>query len=131
MNEKYESSIEKLILVILTLGIFILGFFFVRSYRQLRGTAPFSSYKSMLEERISHGPLGGNDTLFIRPWMTFNYLNSLFQIPPGYLQTSLSISNIHYPNLSISTYAKAVNKDAAGVLEEVKNAIKSYFTDKK
>ena len=38
--------------------------------------------------------------------MTFDYINTLFKVPPGYLKTDLSITDPSVSRLSLSGYAK-------------------------
>jgi hypothetical protein len=53
----------------------------------------------------------------IQPWMTFNYLNVVFNLPVQYLQTTLSITDPHYPNIRIGSY-----------LQDTQQAITHYMT---
>src|ERR1035437_6268606 len=39
-------------------------------------------------------------------WMTFDYINVVFGIPPDYLKTNLNITDPGYPNIRIDRYAK-------------------------
>jgi len=45
----------------------------------------------------------------IQAWMTFSYINYIFNLPPNYLLGALNIKDNRYPNLGINQYAKEKN----------------------
>ncbi len=61
----------------------------------------------------------------VESWMTFNYLNRLFNLAPEYLQTRLVIQDERYPNISIQQYAVSHDIDPAAFLLSVRAAIAS------
>ena len=66
------------------------------------------------------------DATQIQVWMTFDYLNTVFKLPPSYLKSTLNISDPKYPNIHIGGYAKDENLNPAHALDLVKSAITSY-----
>lgn len=74
-----------------------------------------------------HQKLGVNDVQNIQGWMTFDYINYVFNLPPQYLEQKLSLSDQKYPNISINHYAEAHNMTAVLFLQNVKGALNSYF----
>lgn len=66
----------------------------------------------------------------IMPWMTFNYLNVVFKLPPLYLQNALAITDSHYPNLRIDTYTKEHRLNSVFFLQNLQKAITSYSSFK-
>jgi len=64
----------------------------------------------------------------IRPWMTFDYVNRLFNLPPEYLKTRLSLSDSRYPRLSLSSCARKNNLDGNAFITSVQNAVRDYLT---
>jgi hypothetical protein len=76
----------------------------------------------------AHGPLTASDVGLIRPWMTFDYINTLYKVPPDYLETQLSITDPSYPRLSLSGYAKYDATSTAAVLGIVENSLAAYLT---
>jgi hypothetical protein len=75
----------------------------------------------------NHGHLTAGDALVVRSWMTFDYIDQLFGMPPGYFKQTMSITDAHYPKLTLSSYAKEENVASATVVSEVENAISAYF----
>lgn len=108
----------------------VLLFFLVRQYQILRRESIISARESWLMNALKNHPhLTASDVSFISSWMTFDYLNKLFNLPPEYLKIQLSISDPAYPKLIIGNFAKDAHRTASGTLEEVQNAVRQYLTN--
>lgn len=119
----------KYAIIILIIVLIVLSIFFVWQYASLRRSNIISARESWLTALMKrHGPATVNDVNFIRPWMTFDYINRLFNIPQDYLKNSLSLSDNGYPKLSLSSYAKHNNMTTDEVAGEVMKAIRNYLT---
>jgi hypothetical protein len=106
----------------------VLLFFLVRDYRSLRRAKIINARESLLSAMVkSHGHLTLNDVSVIRSWMTFDYINQLFGIPPAYFKDQMSIADARYPKLSLSGYAKSQHLASAAIVGDVENAIRDYF----
>jgi hypothetical protein len=69
------------------------------------------------------------DTLLpeeIEPWMTFQYLNFVFKLPPEYLEDALRIDAKQYPNIQITRYARMRGLPLDLYLEMVKDKVAGY-----
>jgi hypothetical protein len=120
----------KYAIIFLAIVMVVLFVFFVRQYIALRRANVVSARESWLSAAIkNHGPATVNDVNFIRSWMTFDYINKLFNIPSDYLKTHFSIMDGRYPNLSISEYAGDGHLNKNAVTGEVINAIRDYLTN--
>jgi hypothetical protein len=62
----------------------------------------------------------------IEPWMTFNYLNIVFKLPPHYLENSLSITESRYPNIRIDYYARRHTINQQMFLQMIRQNITNY-----
>lgn len=62
----------------------------------------------------------------VERWMTFAFLNRIFGLPPEYLKEELEITNKHYPNLTIKSWAKEKNVDPREMTEQVKKFIEDF-----
>ena len=116
--------------LIAALGILlaILLFFLVRQYQTLRRESIISARESWLTNALKNHPhLTASDASIIHSWMTFDYLNKLFNLPPEYLKTQLSVSDPAYPKLTISKFAKDIRQPASSTLAEVQNAMRQYL----
>lgn len=61
----------------------------------------------------------------IQDWMTFGYLDSVFSLPPSYLEETLGIEDSRYPDLSLRSYAIRNGLDPALFLARVRAAVAS------
>lgn len=59
----------------------------------------------------------------IQSWMTFNYLEKVFHLPPNYLREELKIRDQLYPRLSIKKFAKRNKLATSDVVKHVIDAI--------
>jgi hypothetical protein len=64
----------------------------------------------------------------ISGWMTFRYINLVFNLPPAYLQHSLNIKDARYPNMSLDILAKERGTTSAQITAGVSSAIKSFLS---
>jgi len=107
----------------------VLFFFLVLQYRTLRREAIMSARESWLMNALKNHPhLMANDASAIRSWMTFDYVDKLFDLPQEYLKAQLSITDPAYPKLTIGKFAKNMHQSASSTLGEVQNAVRQYLT---
>lgn len=127
---KRERQYVKYAIIILAVIFIFLGIFVVNTYRALRRAQIINARELQLSALLKNrGPLGANDIGVVRPWMTFDYINKLFNIPPEYLKTRLSISDGRYPQLSLFGYAKSVHLATAAFMSEVTSTLRDYLTN--
>ena len=62
----------------------------------------------------------------IQGWMTFNYINYVFNLPSQYLLLDLNISNPKYLNLSLDDYSKDAKIKDTTFIQSVKDAVSAY-----
>ena len=61
--------------------------------------------------------------------MTFDYVNTLFRLPPTYLETQLTITDPRYPRMSIGSYANHNHIDLTTFMGELDAAITNYLAN--
>lgn len=119
---------DYLVIVLITLGVLlvILVAFLVSEYRTLRRENLINIHRAHFAELYEqHIPLPVSDAGIVRSWMTFAYVNKVFAIPSSTMKTDLMIIDPHYPNISISTWAKEANINSASATVEVQQTITS------
>lgn len=62
----------------------------------------------------------------IQPWMTFDYINFVFKMPPSYLKNILGITDTRYPNIRIDRYAKIYQIDQTVLLTTIKKYVTTF-----
>jgi len=126
-NDKH-SILTAVLLGLVCLLLVLCGVLFWR-YRRSPHAHFGNPYQAIMASLArKHVSLGVADIdTVVQPWATFDYINTLFKLPPAYLQTQLSITDSHYPRVHLSRYAKSKNIDANVFLAQVKEAIRSYL----
>ncbi len=77
--------------------------------------------------RRNSQPLGLSDLGKLESWMTFDYLNQAFHLPPDYLKTALAIKDSKYPFITINRYAKAQKISDSAALSAIRQAVASHL----
>jgi amino acid permease len=128
-NTRNIRNYIKYAIIFLVILLLILGFFLVRNYVSLRRTQIINAREFQLSTLLkNHGPVTANDITVIRSWMTFDYINKLFNIPPDYLKNTLSISDPSYPQLSLYGYANHQHLNITIVMSDVESSTRNYLT---
>jgi hypothetical protein len=68
------------------------------------------------------------DPSAIADWMTFDYLNKVFKMPPEYLKNAMNILNAKYPRLTVRRFAADNSISPALALTQVKVAVQSFLS---
>ncbi len=89
---------------------------------------PAESIRSALSGFVAtHGPLTADEVGVIRPWMTFDYVNTLFGLPPEFLRDSFKIEDPSYPMLTLGHYAGETGYNEAEFMNAVEAAIANHL----
>lgn len=122
-KKRYYANIFLAGLVaLLVLLIFLLS----REYERLSRLPLFPEGGSFASELRARRVLSPASAGAVRSWMTFEYVNRLFALPPGYLKTALRIADARYPKMTVGSYAKRLGVSPAAFLSEVENAIRGF-----
>jgi hypothetical protein len=104
-------GVALLVLVIVAAGVRAL---YVRHFMKLPG--------SELLLQPQH-PLAPED---IQGWMTFEYINFVFKLPPEYLKQTLSVEGNQYPKVALKRYANKAGLDTGAFIRKVEEAVRNY-----
>jgi hypothetical protein len=127
--QKQTKLYLEIILAILVVILVILCVLLVQEYHRLRSLNYIAGHESLLTTLRAQGPLDAKDVSYIETWMTFDYVNHLFNIPPSYLETTLGITDSRYPRLTVGEYLERENPgETASSLTQVRSAVGSYLT---
>lgn len=107
-------------------ALVVLALLLFAQYRGLERQHLVGGRLPLLSSLKRNGTLSAQDASFIESWMTFDYINYMFSLPPSYLQTSLSIEDPRYPHLAIEDYAEYAHVNLATELAKVQAAVRSY-----
>ena len=130
MKEKLTLSGIFIVVIILFL---IMVHFLIVAFRDLRGGAVFGtpagqqhSLRNLYGLRRGYTP-SVSDVNSIKPWMTFNYINKIFNLPNEYLKTGLGISDAKYPNITIQKSIQTQGASSTAYLEELKGLVREHL----
>jgi hypothetical protein len=133
MEDYTHKRIEKYLKIILVIAIgtlIVLSVLLVGEYRQIGRLEFAASHESLFEALRTREPMNVTDVSSIAEWMTFDYLNHLFGLPPQYLQTTLMVTDSRYPRLTLHEYAEDHGVSQSTFLIQVQNAVRTYLTSK-
>lgn len=117
----------KIALAILAVLLVVLAIFFAIEYQALRHEELISAKEIHFSNFLTgHAPLGSADASVVRSWMTFDYINNLFALPPEYFKSKLHIADPGYPRLTVSQYAKHSHEDITTVMQGIEQAIRDF-----
>jgi len=128
-NKKHIELLLKIIAVLMLAVLFFLCFLLAQRYAALQKLDYISGRRtSWITALHPNGPPTASDTRLIQSWMTFDYVNHLFGLPPQYLKDSLYISDSRYPRVTLEEYAEDAHIPGATLLAEVQGFVSSFLT---
>ena len=116
-------------IILLLIIIIIVFWFFIFEKIQVVHMHGFYKHKSLIETLIKdkkEHDISVSDINMINDWMTFHYINFIFNLPEEYLKNKFQIHNESYPNITLGKYAKTENIDIPLFLNETKKIILNY-----
>ncbi len=127
MNTNIPNRYVKTILGALIVIFLLLCLLFIREYDRLVRLQLLGSHR-FFSRTLIHRPLTSTDVTMIQSWMTFDYINNTFHLPANFLETQLTITDAHYPYISLSKYARTNKINSVTFLGEVQDAVRSFLT---
>ena len=126
--KKIHEHLAAIVIVILVIILAFLGYVLWRQYMTIQRVHTINSERFELDNLHHQRVLTANDTSYIQPWMTFDYIAFTFNVPPDYLQKQLNIDDPKYPHISISRYSKSKLMDPATLTNQTQDVVRSYLS---
>jgi hypothetical protein len=123
LQQRFDLWI-RIILGALLVVLILLCTLLFHEYQALRQADMISARALWLHSRA---PATASSVDSIQSWMTYDYINHIYGLPPGYLQSTLNIADTRYPRVSISESSEAQKVTAAELTIEVKSAVSDYM----
>lgn len=127
---KRTDLVIKIILAVLAAALIVLLAAFLREYAELKKLEIVSPRDAFVNIANHHGPFTAKDVPLIQGWMTFDYVNKIFNLPPDYLKTSLGISDARYPQEVIFKYAGRAHENVSALVGQIQNLVRSFLTNR-
>ena len=124
--KKHLALSVALCVAIVALALMLVLFF--RQYQHIQRLDYVSHERqSFFQSLHGSGPLTGAEAGSVQVWMTFEYVDRAFSLPPAYLQASLDITDSRFPRITVAEYAKDAGLSDAAALSKVQAAVSAYF----
>lgn len=132
MNKENNRPYLWLIPVVLAMvGVIVLLSIFIRRSESQKSLPPYLYKLENIFSRRLNQPIASKDISLVRYWMTFDYINRVFDLPPEYLATALNVSDPRYPYVTLTHYARGEKISPNRLLNEVQAAVFNYLSLKK
>ena len=118
-------------LIVILTAIVVLLSVFIRLSREQASLPPYFYRLEELYSRRLTQPAAAENVSLVRYWMTFDYINRIFSLPPDYLASALNISDPHYPYITLSHYARGEKISPSQLLAEVQASVFNYLNRKR
>ncbi len=130
MEEIKRHSDRYIAIVMVVLGIVLIVLFvaLIKQYVDLRQAKILNDQAVRLSFIGRHVPIPTSRADIIQPWMTFDYVNRIFGLPPQYLEAALKITSAKYPRLPLYEYAEKRGLSPTVFTKEVRDAVAGYQT---
>ena len=136
MEQGTRKNLKKISLPILIGILVVLSLFMVhrivrdiRAFRHLppSQTRHFHSVKDLYSARHMLRP--ETDAALIKSWMTFDFINRAYHLPPSYLKTKLNITDPSYPRLTVTKIAdEHPGETLLSLLDTIRELVRTYLT---
>jgi hypothetical protein len=120
---KLHKHFWKGLFVVLLLIVISLLIWFIVDIKNLYQTGTFRPTRGFNINHISRQTATPNQ---IQGWMTFSYVNYIFNLPPNYLLETLNIQDTHYPNMGINKYIKVKGLDPIVFLTNLRESVAQF-----
>lgn len=127
-SQQKNHLLIRIALGLAVVAIAVLCVLLVQQYQHIQRLGYIAAHRqSLLMSLRGSGPLTATDASSTQSWMTFDYIDRAFALPPQYLQTTLGIFDNRYPRLTITEYAKDTVISSPVALAKVQDAIRAYL----
>lgn len=123
-NSSEKNKSRKIWLILSAAALLLTVFFLARAFLNFKKHGFFAppNYHDFHKKKLQ--------TAEVESWMTFDFLNKAFGLPPEYLKNQLDISDKKYPNLTIDNLAKNTNENSGAMLSKVKKLVEDFQNPK-
>jgi hypothetical protein len=126
-----KNHVVGYVLLILLAVLLVVSFFLLaRDFRVVRRADLGENRLNLIQLLLRHkqaNEITDKDVEYIDYWMTFGYIDTVFNLPSEYLKDRLNIANSRFPDITLGNYAKDAGLDRATFIVEVKKAVKDFL----
>ena len=124
LTQEQKSVIRETLNFILVLLLLIASIWFIGTFKKMYKEGDLKTWRGQHNERVLLNQVTTINN--IKVWMTFDYLNTIFKLDPIYLQKTLNINDLKYPNIRIDHYARNHGLNSFSLLDSIQKSITNY-----
>lgn len=127
LGEWRKDNLWRAVLSVVFFGVIVFTIYAIESNIDATAALGALAPQNRIYHLSLHRPIS-IDSGAIASWMTFDYLNIVFKLPPDYLKNELNITDARYPRLTIKRLAVDRKANAALILTGVKAAVQTFLS---
>ncbi|MDD5377413.1 MAG: hypothetical protein PHH16_04870 [Candidatus Gracilibacteria bacterium] len=127
---KKISPLESILVIVTIVLLIAFSVLLIRNIQLAHKTGLFGNHAPISELLLRNKETNQTsiaDVDYIDTWMTFQYINFVFDIPEDSLKNTLHIEDPRYPNLPVGGYIRSKKLDKTVLLNEIKEAVREYI----
>lgn len=125
-------ALESVLIIFTIILLMVVGIVLVHNIRSVNRDQIAPHHPPMISDFLLKNKQENKTTVAdvdkIDVWMTFQYVNFIFNLPEPYLKDRLTIKDVKYPNLSFARYIKNEKLDKAKFISEIQGLVREYMT---
>jgi hypothetical protein len=133
MNRPSHLATKKWVILVLALCLVASSLsWFITDLIRLRNGGPFDPANRPPLPPLRHTSgekIGPRLQGIIEPWMTFEYINTTYNLPNNYLKDRLHIVNKKYPSVTVRKQSELENIPLPEFTEKVSTYVRTYITE--
>ena len=119
-----NPSFKKLkIVTTITFAVLLCIFILAGSFALKNKRPAFKNYVN----NHRHRPVLIKDPSYASAWMTFDYINKVFDLPPYYLQEEMNIQDSKYPFITVKQYSQKTKIPNDVLITETRDAFQRFL----
>ncbi len=128
ISPNQKNNLLKFSSIVIGIVCIVLCIILIIQYQQIQQLDYIAQRHSLFNSLHGAHSLTTTEASSTQTWMTFEYINRVFNLPQSYLQTTLSITDNRYPRLTINSYAQSIHASQSDILFKTQNAIRLFST---
>jgi hypothetical protein len=124
MDTKFNKYARPIIFILLVALLAAILVWFVLDINSLNRQGIFNSSRLHRRRNVNTNPAIAPSQ--IQGWMTFRYINYIFNLPPNYLNSKLGITDSSNANITLDKYSSTHKLDNAYFTGLVRQATAAY-----
>ncbi|MCL4403753.1 hypothetical protein M1432_00130 [Patescibacteria group bacterium] len=124
--KRHPDRYINIVMAFLAIVLIVLFAALIKQYLDLRQARILNDQAIHFSLAGRREPLPNGRADIIQAWMTFDYVNRIFGLPPQYLISALNIESAAYPRIPIYEYAEKRGLNPTAFTKQVQSAVAEH-----